>query len=66
LEAGGIQHNQIFTSRSEELFRFRGLMDSKAKKMISDGVDAERVLNFVDRVFHGLNSRVFNAPIDLF
>jgi len=37
-----------------------------AKKLKTDGLPEETIDGFVDRVFHGLNSRVFNAPIDLF
>jgi tetratricopeptide (TPR) repeat protein len=66
LEARAIQHNQIFTSGSGELFRFKKLMGANTKKMIADGIAADSVQNFVDRVFYGLNSRVFNAAIDLF
>lgn len=66
LEAREINKNLLFTSNSEEFFRFQKQMEPSAKKLKSDGVSNEVIEGFIQRVFHGLNSRIYNAPIDLF
>ena len=66
LEAREIDKNLLFTSDSEEYLRFRKLMDPTAKKLKTDGISNEAIEVFVQRIFHGLNSRIYNAPIDLF
>ena len=66
LEARAIDQNQLFTSGDSEFTLFQKLMDPAAKQLKSDGVTDESVKAFVNHVFHGLNSRIYNAPIDLF
>lgn len=66
LEARSAGENLLFTSNQKEASLFRKTMDPIAKKLKTDGLPGETIEGFIDRVFHGLNSRVFNAPIDLF
>lgn len=41
-------------------------MDPTSKKLKTDGVSNEAIEGFVQRIFHGLKSRIYYAPIDLF
>jgi tetratricopeptide (TPR) repeat protein len=66
LAAREIGENLLFTSDQQHVIRFRKLMDPTSKKLKSDGLPEENIQGFINSVFHGLNSRVFNAPIDLF
>lgn len=66
LAARQIDENLLFSSDQKHIDNFRKLMEPASKKLRSDGLPEEKIGGFVDSVFHGLNSRVFNAPIDLF
>ncbi|REG85322.1 tetratricopeptide repeat protein [Algoriphagus antarcticus] len=66
LSARELGENLLFSSDQEHLISFRKLMEPTCKKLRSDGLPEENIKGFIESVFHGLNSRVFNAPIDLF
>jgi tetratricopeptide (TPR) repeat protein len=66
LEARCIGENQLFTSDREEFLRFWKLMEPVVIKLTKDGIPKDSVDGYINRVFHGLNSRIYNAPIDLF
>lgn len=66
LAARSIGENLLFTSDHQEISRFRKLMEPTVKTLKSEGLPDENIQGFVDSIFHGLNSRIFNAPIDLF
>lgn len=66
LEARKSGENLLFTSGQEEISRFQKFMDPTTKKLRAKGLQEENINGFLDSIFYGLNSRVFNAPIDLF
>jgi tetratricopeptide (TPR) repeat protein len=66
LQAREANENQLFTSGEEENLRFRKWLELTEKKLKADGLPLDSIHGFIDRVYHGMNSRVFNAPIDLF
>lgn len=66
LEARKVNENQLFTSGEVESLQFRKWLNATEKKLKSDGLPLDAIHGFIDRIFQGINSRVFNAPIDLF
>jgi tetratricopeptide (TPR) repeat protein len=66
LQARETNENLLFSSDQNHSNNFQKLMEPAIKKLSSDGLPEENIKGFVESVFHGLNSRVFNAPIDLF
>lgn len=66
LQARLINENQHFTSGEEESLRFQKWFEPTVKKLKSDGLPIDAIIKFIDRIFQGLNSRVFNTRIDLF
>ena len=55
-----------FSSNAIDRRRFFKLMEPSREKLLKQGIPAEKVEGFFDMIFHGTNSRIFNAPIDLF
>jgi tetratricopeptide (TPR) repeat protein len=58
--------NQLFTSTQNHNFRFRHRITPSLKKLKRVGMDEDSIIKFSDSLFNGLNSQVFNAPVDLF
>lgn len=58
--------NKVFTSGQLEKSRFIDMMASTRKKLVDQGLIVEKIDGFIEMVFHGTNSRIYNAPIDLF
>jgi len=66
LDARAIDKNFLFTSNTNGFLGFRKLMEPISVKLKKDGLSEDSISGFIDRIFHGLNSRIYNAPIDLF
>ncbi|GAB2613966.1 tetratricopeptide repeat protein [Belliella aquatica] len=65
-EARKENSNMQFTSGLLEKKRFKTLMEPVQKKLLNQGLAKDKVEKFIEMVFHGTNSRIYNAPIDLF
>lgn len=65
-EARRDESNMQFTSGLLEKKRFKTLMEPVQKKLLNQGLAKDKVEKFIEMVFHGTNSRIYNAPIDLF
>ena len=58
--------NQLFISTGDHKIKFIKSLEPTTKKLNKLGVDDESISKFSTGVFEGLNSQVFNTPIDLF
>jgi hypothetical protein len=65
-EARAMEENQLFTSGSKEEERFRSRSGASRKRLAKAGFDDARMDGFMDMLFNGINSQLYNAPIDLF
>lgn len=65
-DARRINANKLFTGGDRKLEDFQEVMLPNTKKLLKEGFPQDKIHGFVEMVFHGVNSRVFNAPIDLF
>ena len=58
--------NQLFISNDSHKAKFILSMDNFTKKLKANGVSEESTSIYLNALFSGLNSQVFNTPIDLF
>lgn len=65
-EARAIGENQLFTSGPKEEERFRSRSGAARKRLAKAGFDEARMGGFLNMLFNGINSQLYNAPIDLF
>jgi len=65
-EARAIQENQLFTTSHKEAQQFRSRAGAARKRLAKAGFDEARIAGFMDMLFNGINSQLYNAPIDLF
>lgn len=65
-EARTIGENQLFVSGDKEAQLFRSRTGAAQKRLAKAGFDENRIEGFLDMLFNGINSQIFNAPIDLF
>lgn len=65
-EARAHSANQLFVSGQKENRRFKHYLSKFIKKLAKRGVAQENIKNYIEALFHGINSQVFNTPIDLF
>lgn len=65
-EAREIKNNHLFTTTQSHLERFLKKLDNFKKGLIKKGIPTENVDNLINSLFSGLNSQIFNTPIDLF
>lgn len=66
IEARAIDENQLFLAQNKEVQFFRGRTGAAQKRLAKAGFDESRIDGFLDMLFHGINSQIYNAPIDLF
>jgi tetratricopeptide (TPR) repeat protein len=59
-------HNKLFISTQKNEQLFRNNIEPTLKKLKSMGVPAQNIEGYTKALFNGLNSQIFNAPIDLF
>lgn len=58
--------NLLFTSDSQKNGIFSNKYKKQLIKQLPEGLDTLTVNNIINSLFQGINSRVYNAPIDLF
>ena len=58
--------NQIFISTQQQKAAFIKQLDPTVKKFRKLGISDEATQQYCESLFTGLNSQVFNAPVDLF
>ena len=58
--------NQLFISTSKHKTAFIKSIETTVKKLRKSGIPEDSVNNFCSELFDGLNTQVYNAPIDLF
>lgn len=65
-KAKGLNENQLFISNDSHKAKFFQNFDKYAKGLMSKGVDDNSIKSYLNALFLGVNSQVFNTPIDLF
>ncbi|WP_282779554.1 tetratricopeptide repeat protein [Phaeodactylibacter xiamenensis] len=65
-EARAIKENQLFVSNDKEVQFFRSRTGAAQKRLAKAGFDEDRIDGFLNMLFSGINSQIYNAPIDLF
>lgn len=58
--------NQLFVSNPKQKTAFINGLDVTIKKLRELGVDEEAIATYCSGLFEGINSQVYNTPIDLF
>ena len=58
--------NQVFVSNNEQKLNFIKNLEPFIKKLKKGGFTEESIDNFCSLLFNGMNTQVYNAPIDLF
>jgi len=66
LEARKMGKNQLFTADKQCKETFRNDNPYIANKLQKQGIPEAKIQGFISQIFDGLNSQVYNAPIDLF
>lgn len=66
LEARKEENNLLFTSTQQHKNLFIKTIDSTLKSLSKRGMPVKVINDFSNDLFNGLNSQIFNAPIDLF
>ncbi len=66
IEARKASHNQLFISTQEHKNKFIKELDPTIKKFQKMGISEKGISDYCSNLFDGLNSQVFNTPIDLF
>ena len=66
IEAKKDENNLLFTSTQEHKIKFLKNIESDLKKLSKLGVSDESIATYGSELFNGINTQIFNAPIDLF
>jgi len=66
LEARKIGKNQLFTADRQCKGQFRQDNQYIANKLEKQNIPKAKIQGFINQIFDGLNSQVYNTPIDLF
>jgi tetratricopeptide (TPR) repeat protein len=66
IEARNRELNQLFVSTQQQKSEFIKGLDSTIKKFQKMGVSEDGIENYCSSLFEGINSQIFNTPIDLF
>ena len=66
IEARNKELNQLFVSTQQQKSEFIRGLDSTIKKFQKMGIDEDAIANYCSSLFEGINSQIFNTPIDLF
>ncbi|WP_019038357.1 tetratricopeptide repeat protein [Psychroflexus tropicus] len=66
IEARKIQNNFLFTSNQSHLDKFFKELSNFRAGLSKKGIPSENIKKLITSLFNGLNSQVFNTPIDLF
>lgn len=65
-EARNMGENQLFTTNNTHKAKFLSSYSSEVSKLKKRGVPQDSIDNYFTAIFEGLNSQIFNTPIDLF
>lgn len=65
-DARGVSQNHMFTSSQKHENHFWKRFDKYKQKMVNKGLPAKQVDKIMRSLFQGLNSQIYNTPIDLF
>jgi len=65
-DARGIDKNMLFTSHQKHQDAFFKRNHKHIQKLKKQGVDSQQIDKIIISVFQGLNSQIYNTPIDLF
>jgi tetratricopeptide (TPR) repeat protein len=66
LHARSIRKNQLFTTDQDCEKQFEKDHQYIANKLEKKGLPKNKIQGFADQIFQGLNSQIYNTPIDLF
>ncbi len=66
IEARNKELNQLFVSTQQQKSEFIKSLDSTIKKFLKMGISENGIANYCSSLFEGINSQIFNTPIDLF
>ena len=66
IEARNKELNQLFVSTQQQKSAFIKNLDSTIKKFLKMGISEDGIANYCSSLFEGINSQIFNTPIDLF
>ncbi|MBK6986383.1 MAG: hypothetical protein IPH32_17345 [Bacteroidetes bacterium] len=58
--------NQLFISNEKNKEQFITGLEGSVKKLYKMGIPENKIANYCNDLFQGINSQIFNAPIDLF
>ncbi len=65
IEARNKELNQLFVSTQQQKSAFIRGLDSTIKKFTKMGISEEAIAKYCSSLFEGINSQIFNTPIDL-
>tara|TARA_R110002049_G_scaffold308133_1_gene511031 strand:- start:3691 stop:5652 length:1962 start_codon:yes stop_codon:yes gene_type:complete len=65
-KAKALNENQLFISNDSHKAKFFQSLDKFAKDLRGKGVAENNIASYLNALFLGINSQVFNTPIDLF
>ena len=66
MEARKENVNQLFISNQQHKAKFLKELEPSTKKLIKFGIPEAAIAKYLDSLFTGINSQIYNAPIDLF
>lgn len=66
IDARNKELNQLFVSTQQQKSEFIKGLDSTIKKFHKMGISEDAIANYCSSLFEGINSQIFNTPIDLF
>ncbi len=66
IEARKKELNQLFVSTQQQKAEFIKTLDLTIKKFLKMGISEDAIANYCSSLFEGINSQIFNTPIDLF
>ena len=66
IDARNKELNQLFVSTQQQKSEFIRGLDSTIKKFLKMGISEDAIANYCSSLFEGINSQIFNTPIDLF
>jgi tetratricopeptide (TPR) repeat protein len=66
IEARKGQLNQLFISNQHHKTEFKKGLETTIKKFNKMGISEESIADYCSNLFEGMNSQIFNTPIDLF
>lgn len=66
IQARELQVNKKYTSNQRSLDLFKKDIAGALRKLVKKGLKHEAIAGYTQTIFDGLNSQVYNTPIDLF